>query len=68
MPVSLEELVVALADKLWKGSRNSELEERVVERVAASLQQDRWGLFVELDTLFEDTAADGAERLKRSRY
>ena len=67
MPVSLEELVVALADKLWKGARNSELEERVVERAAACLEQDRWGLFVELDTLFEDIAAGGADRLERSR-
>jgi hypothetical protein len=67
MPVSLEELIVALADKLWKGARNSELEERVVERVAACLEQDRWALFVELDTSFEDIAAGGADRLERSR-
>jgi len=29
MHVSLEELIVALADKLWKGVRDSELEEGV---------------------------------------
>jgi HD domain-containing protein len=67
MPLSSEELVVALADKQWKGVRNVELEERVVDCVAALLCQDRWSLFVELDTLFEEIAADGANRLERSR-
>jgi hypothetical protein len=42
MPVSLEELVVALADKLWKGVRDSELEERVINLVASNLALDRW--------------------------
>jgi hypothetical protein len=53
MTVSLEELVVALADKLWKGVRKRDLEERVVDRVAAALATDRWNVFLELDTLFE---------------
>jgi len=67
MPVSLEELVVALADKLWKGVRDSELEERVINLVASNLAVDRWELFVELDTAFEVIAGDGAQRLERSR-
>ncbi|MEO7034245.1 MAG: HD domain-containing protein [Polyangiaceae bacterium] len=68
MEVSTEELVVALADKLWKGVRNAELEERTLDVVAKSLGKERWDLFVEFDTLFEDIAAGGAERLERSRY
>ena len=67
MTVSLEELLVALADKLWKGVRKLELEERVIDRVAASLKTDRWDAFVELDNLFETIAADGTARLERSR-
>jgi hypothetical protein len=67
MPVSLEELIVALADKLWKGVRDSELEERVTDLVASNLVIDRWELFVELDTAFEDIAGDGTDRLERSR-
>ena len=67
MPVSLEELVVALADKLWKGVRDAELEERVINLVASNLALDRWELFVELDTAFEVIAGDGAQRLERSR-
>jgi HD superfamily phosphodiesterase len=67
MSVSLEELLVALADELWKGVRKSELEERVIDAVAAALAKDRFSSFVELDTLFEDIAADGPSRLERSR-
>jgi hypothetical protein len=67
MPVSLEELLVALSDKLWKGVRNAPLEERVINEAAKALNRDRWDLFVQLDSLFEDIAADGAARLERSR-
>jgi hypothetical protein len=67
MPVSLEELFVALADKLWKGVRNAKLEERVVDEVAKALKRERWDLFVQLDSVFEEVAADGAARLERSR-
>ena len=67
MTVSLEELLVALADKLWKGARKLDLEERVIDRVAASLKTDRWDAFVKLDNLFETIAADGSARLERSR-
>ncbi|APR81553.1 Hypothetical protein A7982_06902 [Minicystis rosea] len=67
MDVSLEELLVALSDKLWKGVRNAELERRVVEAVAAKLGRDFWDLFVDLDSTFEEIAAQGSERLERSR-
>jgi hypothetical protein len=66
MPVSLEELLVALSDKLWKGARKADLEQRVIDRVAAALGKERWDLFIELDTLFEQVAAQGAQRLARS--
>jgi len=66
MEVSLEELVVALADTLWKGKRNETLERRVVEGVATRLGRPLWDVFVPLDTLFEDIAAGGAGRLARS--
>jgi hypothetical protein len=67
MDCSMEELLVALADKLWKGARNAELERRVIEAVATKLGKDMWEVFVELDTCFEEIAAGGAERLERSR-
>lgn len=64
--VSFEELVIALADKLWKGKREPELELRVIDGVAERLSLDRWGVFEQLDNRFESIAAQGDERLSRS--
>jgi hypothetical protein len=66
MEVSLEELLVALADKLWKGVRNPRLEERCIDGIAAALGKARWDIFIELDSSFERIAADGQKRLERS--
>jgi hypothetical protein len=62
-----EDLLVALADRLWKGRREAQLEERIISCSAARLAGDVWDLFVPLDTLFEAIAAGGHERLERSR-
>jgi len=67
MDVCLEELVVALSDKLWKGVRNEPLEQRVIDAVSSVLGKDRWDLFMQLDTAFEEVAAGGTDRLERSR-
>jgi hypothetical protein len=67
MACSLEELLVALADHLWKGKRNAELERRVIEGIAGRTGQAFWALFVELDGCFEAIAADGTGRLLRSQ-
>ena len=59
MHVSLEELLVALADKLWKGKRVEALELLVIDRIATLLAQDRWELLIQLDSCFEAIAANG---------
>lgn len=64
---SLEELVVALADKLWKGARVPVLEQRVIDATAARGQRDLWALFVPLDAGFEAIADGASGRLARSR-
>jgi hypothetical protein len=63
---TLEELVVALADKLWKGARVVELEELVIQRAALAARRDRWDLHVELDAIFEVVASGADARLSRS--
>jgi hypothetical protein len=65
--VSLEERVVALADKLWKGKREPDLELNVIDEVAIRLGGSRWDVFEALDNTFEEIAAAGAERLELSR-
>jgi HD domain len=61
-----EELVVALADNLWKGKRNTELENKVITKVANMCHQDYWNIFIGLDSGFEKIAAQGDLRLSRS--
>jgi hypothetical protein len=67
MACSLEELVIALSDKLWKGVRVAELEERVLLEAEARTGLDRWELFIPLDSCFEKVAEEGHSRLERSR-
>ena len=64
--VSLEERTVALADKLWKGKREADLELIVIDAIAERLQLSRWDLFERLDTAFEEIAAEGAKRIQES--
>lgn len=64
---SFEERSVALADKLWKGKREAPLELLVIDHAAALLQADRWDVFAQLDSVFEDIAAGASDRLERSR-
>jgi hypothetical protein len=66
MECDFEELVVALADNLWKGKRNTELENNVITKVTAMCDQDYWKIFMELDSGFEQVAAGGDSRLSRS--
>lgn len=64
---TFDELIVALADKLWKGVRRPDLEQLVIDTAAQLAQKTRWDLFVALDSVFEEIAARGEERLERSR-
>jgi hypothetical protein len=65
--VSLEERTVALADKLWKGKREADLELSIIDEIALQLRVGRWDVFERLDTAFEKIAAGGAGRLQGSR-
>lgn len=66
MECSLEELLIALSDKLWKGKRVELLELMVIDRIASKLNIERWGIFQDLDAHFEFIAASGDDRLNRS--
>lgn len=65
MDCTLEELVVALADKLWKGKRDGDLELTAIDRLAQTLGVERWDVFLHADSVFEAIAASGPERLLR---
>lgn len=67
MDCLLEELLIALADKLWKGKREVELEKEIIDRLSKLTSKDYWQLFIELDNHFETIASTGEERLVRSQ-
>jgi len=62
----LEPVLVALADKLWKGKRVAELEEQAIQMLATAADRDLWELWPTLDAIFESVAASGDRRLARS--
>jgi hypothetical protein len=64
---TFEELCIALADTLWKGKRNPQLEDLVIQAVTARCNQDYWDIFVEMDCCFEAIASGGDSRLLRSQ-
>ena len=64
---TVEELVIACADKLWKGKRVADLEEVLIRRVNEELQLEYWEVFTRLDGCFEGIAGGCDERLERSR-
>jgi hypothetical protein len=62
----LEDRLVALADKLWKGKRDEGLEATLLDEIAARTGQDRWTVFDAFDSLCEEVANEGPDRLRRS--
>lgn len=67
MDCSLEEYLIALSDKLWKGKREELLENIIIDKVAEIINQDRWQIFIKLDSCFEQIASEGDSRLLRSQ-
>jgi hypothetical protein len=57
--VTLDDLLVSLADKVWKGARVQDLE----ERVGTLLGGAPWVAFLELDDILQELAAGADERL-----
>jgi hypothetical protein len=64
--ISIEDLLVALADKLWKGKRDDALERRIADVMADDVEREAWEVFDALDSICEAIAADGPARLARS--
>jgi hypothetical protein len=63
---TIEDRLVALADALWKGKRDEELERALVAELAAATRREEWDVYAELDELCEGVARSGPRRLARS--
>jgi hypothetical protein len=67
--MTLEDLLVSLADQIWKGKRVEELEIRVARSIAANSGADQWVVFQNLaDVLDEISSAAPARLVWQSRF
>jgi len=60
---TIDDHLVSLADKVWKGKRVADLEDLVVARLAAECDIERWQAFAELDDVLDQLAAGADQRL-----
>lgn len=61
--VQLEDLLVALADNIWIGRRNQQLEDAVVRELSASDESAIWNTYMALDDLLTEISTDAELRL-----
>lgn len=61
--VGIEDLLVGVADKVWKNKRVSELEDLLVARLAEATGRPAWEEFLALDDLLGSLGADADRRL-----
>ncbi|GAA4606869.1 hypothetical protein BJY16_006043 [Actinoplanes octamycinicus] len=61
--VTLEDLLVSVADKVWKAKRVPDLEQLLVDRLVAVSGQEPWQVFLTLDDHLDALAAGADGRL-----
>ncbi|AEV85208.1 phosphohydrolase [Actinoplanes sp. SE50] len=61
--LGVEDLLVAVADKVWKAKRVPDLEQLVVERLVAVSGREPWSVFLTLDDQLDVLAAGADARL-----
>ncbi|MEU5598361.1 HD domain-containing protein [Streptomyces sp. NPDC020298] len=61
--IRVEDLLVSLADKVWKNKRVTELEDLVVARLAEAGGRPPWETFLRLDSFLTDVGEDADRRL-----
>jgi hypothetical protein len=64
---ALEDLLVALADKCWRGRRVERLEALIVERLSLSTGEPAWSCMAKLDQILTSFAKDAEAKLAWQR-
>ena len=59
----IEDLIVIMADKLWKGKRIDELEEAFISKISKELSQDFWFIYTKAENIFSKLAEGADKRL-----
>jgi hypothetical protein len=61
--IGINDLLVSLADKVWKAKRVPDLEQLVVGHLAAATGQEPWEAFMAIDDMLDRIAVDADQRL-----
>ncbi|WP_030057785.1 MULTISPECIES: HD domain-containing protein [Streptomyces] len=61
--ISTDDLLVSVADKIWKGKRVTDLEQLLIDRLAEAGHQRPWEAFMALDEFLNHIAHDAERRL-----
>ncbi|MEH1163790.1 HD domain-containing protein [Micromonospora sp. CPCC 205539] len=61
--IEVDDLLVSLADKIWKGKRVTDLEQLLVDRLADVTGREPWSVFLDLDDILDRIGADADRRL-----
>jgi len=59
----IEDLLVALSDKIWKGNRVDDLEKLVGQKLSSMLNCDYWEVYGKLDSILSQIALGADEKL-----
>ncbi|CAM1343513.1 HD domain-containing protein [Tenacibaculum amylolyticum] len=61
--LKIEDLLVCLSDKVWKGKRINELEEKVTYKISELTETDFWDVSIKLELILEKITIGSDERI-----
>ena len=61
--LKIEDLLVALSDKIWKGNRVDDLEKLLGQKLSSMLSCDYWDVYGKLDSILSQIALGADEKL-----
>ena len=61
--LDMEDLIVCVSDKIWKGQRINDLEELICKKLSDSLLLKYWDVYTKLDLIFGTIALEAEKRL-----
>lgn len=61
--LTIEDLLVSLSDKVWKGKRIPELEELICKQIADNSTYNYWSIYTKLDLILEKITLEADNRI-----
>ncbi len=61
--IKIEDLIVALADKIWKGKRIDSLEEKLIKEISTGINSEYWTVYSKMDSIISEICLGADARL-----